>query len=99
MKQIVALAAADIFKAIKGTPDREFLLKLTAFEIYNERVGHPSSQKQPLHGCVSTCVWCSVQQGQTASSSEHKNRVKKLCMTRKPLYRRPVLSAKRSSSF
>ena len=38
MNHIVRIAAQDIFEAIEQTPDREFLLKLTAVEIYNEKV-------------------------------------------------------------
>ena len=32
------MAAGDIFEAIEQAPEREFLLKLTAVEIYNEKV-------------------------------------------------------------
>ena len=32
------MAAGDIFEAIDQAPEREFLLKLTAVEIYNEKV-------------------------------------------------------------
>ena len=38
MNHIVRMAATNIFEAIDQAPDREFLLKLTAVEIYNEKV-------------------------------------------------------------
>lgn len=38
MNHIVRMAAGDIFETIEQTPDREYLLKLTAVEIYNEKV-------------------------------------------------------------
>jgi hypothetical protein len=38
MNHVVRSAAADIFEAIDQAPDREFLLRLTAVEIYNEKV-------------------------------------------------------------
>lgn len=38
MNHIVRMAAGDIFEAIDQAPEREFLLKLTAVEIYNEKV-------------------------------------------------------------
>lgn len=38
MSHVIRLSAKDIFKAIDEEPDREFLLKLTAVEIYNEKV-------------------------------------------------------------
>lgn len=38
MSHVIRLSAKDIFKAIDEEPDREFLLKLSAVEIYNEKV-------------------------------------------------------------
>ncbi|KAK9830021.1 hypothetical protein WJX72_009242 [[Myrmecia] bisecta] len=38
MRSIVAAASEDIFKHIKANPGREFLIRLSAIEIYNERV-------------------------------------------------------------
>jgi len=38
MNHVVRSAAGDIFEAIDQAPDREFLLRLTAVEIYNEKV-------------------------------------------------------------
>ena len=48
------LASKDIFEAIAAAPRREFLLKLSAFEIYNERVRDllldgTERQNLPLH--------------------------------------------------
>lgn len=52
MSNVIRLAAKDIFMAIDEQPEREFLLKLTAVEIYNEKVRDlltEGSEKQNLN--------------------------------------------------
>lgn len=38
MRSMIKQGAADIFRYIDQTPDREFLLRISAVEIYNEKV-------------------------------------------------------------
>ena len=83
MQQIVRLAAMDIFEAIQELPDREFLLKLTAVEIYNEKVRDllaESADKQNL-SLVEDTERGVVAEGSTDVSLETVDQLGKLLKT------------------